>query len=161
MANEKFKQEMSAFIGKLQKAVDDASDKNVMEAIGAEAIKLIVKRTRLGYGVAENLGVKERLKAMKPHSESYQKWRKKNAGKLSGMTRPAMQNLTMSGSMLDNMIMRVSNKSVFITTADAQKAAYQEQAGRIFNRLSELEVKQLRIFFIRTFKSLLKINKLV
>ncbi len=158
--NEAFKNSMAAYIGKIQKAVDEASNKNVLQAVGTEAIKIIVKRTRLGYGVAENLGVKERLKSMRPHSESYQLWRKKNRGKLSPMTTPTRQNLTMSGDMLNNMTLRVSQKSVFISTQFADRAAYQADAGRVFNRLSELEVKQLRLFFMRNFKDLLKLNNL-
>lgn len=162
MAKSLFKESMARYIGNLQKAVNEASkNKNVLQTVGIEAIKLIVKRTRLGYGVSENLGVKERLKAMKPHSESYQIWRKKNAKKLSSMTTPTRQNLTMSGDMLNNMTLDVKNTSVFISTKYAQRAAYQEEAGRIFNRLSELEVKQLRLFFFRKFKGLLKTNKIV
>lgn len=160
--NESFKNAMAAYIGKIQQVVDEAANnKDVLKALGSEAILLIVKRTRLGYGVADNLGVKERLQAMRPHSESYQMWRKKNRGKLSPMTTPTRQNLTMSGAMLNNMTMRVGQKSVFISTQYADRAAYQEDAGRIFNRLSELEVKQLRLFFFRKFKDLLKSNKVV
>ena len=161
MAGNRFKEEMAEYIGRIQKVINEATkDKDVLKAIGNEAIMLIVKRTRLGYGVAENFGVKERLKSMKPHSEKYQIWRKKNKAKLSPMTTPARQNLTMSGEMLDNMTLQIKGSKAIVSTKFADRASYQQKQGRIFNRLSELEVVQLRLFFLRNFKSLIKSNKL-
>ena len=131
------------------------------------AISLIVKRTRLGYGVNVQFGSKQKLKKL---SDGYIK-RRARAKNLFELTSPKTSNLTMTGQMLESMrvLDRVNGKvSIGPTGArgnkqpsNAKVAAYQEKQGRIFNRVSQLEYQQVLRFYRRSFGDLLRRKRLL
>lgn len=152
------------------------SRKRDLEAMGEEAIRLIVVRTRLGYGVDRPRAKRKRLKSLSP---SYIEVRKGKIAfftlgkgqkrrivsyvpdkkpELSEFTRPTRSNLTFTGKMLDSMrvkdiVVRRNRVSIGPDRRSRGKgltnekiATYQEQMGRVFNNLSDLEVKKLARF---------------
>lgn len=132
-----------------------------MRAIGEFMIEKIRVRTQLGNGVTDNLAEKSKLK---PLSKKYIEQRKIFSG-LSTMTTPKRSNLTRTGSMLDSLKIKSMSKTAIrigpsgsdrFGVSNSSKAYWQEKMGRIFLRLSFQEVKQIRIFWLRTFKLLLK-----
>jgi hypothetical protein len=137
-----------------------------MGLIGDFLIEKIRIRTQLGYGVDKHLSEKTKLK---PLSKKYIEQRKVMSY-LSGMTTPKKSNLTRTGSMLDSLkVKSMSNKAIRIGPTGSEmfgvstssKAYFQEKMGRIFLRLSSQEVKQVRIFWLRSFSDLLKGKKFV
>lgn len=146
----------------ISKAVSPSS----LRPVGRFAVDLIVKRTRLGYGVDNNFGIKSRLK---PLSQRYQEFRKKYQA-LSSTTRPTKSNLTLTGQMLKSMkVLSVSDNKIILAPSgrrndglsNLEVASFQEEQGRIFNRLSNLEYKQLIRFYRKNFGDLLKKKKLL
>lgn len=121
---------------------DKLTSKDSMQELGDEAAQLIKKRTRLGYGLDKQGGVKQKLK---PLSESYKRERK--ATGVASSTSPSKSNLTNTGAMLDNIGATASKGKVTIGFDDKfqeQKAEWVAEGGRPFNNLSEAELKQLR-----------------
>lgn len=131
----KLKQLMDAIVDKMR-------SKQSMQAIGDSAAALIKKRTRLGYGVAQSGGTKQKLK---PLSDGYKKQRKANG--VAASTTPNKSNLTNTAKMLDNIQATASEGKATIGFSDReqeQKAEWVSEGGRPFNNLSEAEIKQLR-----------------
>jgi len=153
------------FVARLNSVIEEATGPNEMRQIGGFIIKKIAIRTQLGYGVSENLSEKSKLK---PLSTNYIEQRKVFSS-LSGLTTPKRSNLTRTGSMLESLKIKAIGKnsisigpdgSDMFGVSNSSKAFWQEKAGRIFLRLSIQEVKQVRIFWLRTFSDLLKAKKL-
>ncbi len=149
------------FVKRLNSTIERVNGPAEMRAIGDFMIEKIRVRTQLGNAVMENLTEKSKLK---PLSKKYIEQRKVFSS-LSSMTTPKRSNLTRTGSMLDSLKIKSMSKTairVGPTGADmfgvsnSSKAYWQEKMGRIFLRLSFAEVKQIRIFWLRTFKLLLK-----
>lgn len=162
-----WKNDLSKFVRKIEVSLGKAMGANPMKALGREAVRLIVKRTRLGYGVDRDLGAKSRLK---PLSARYVDWRQKNKRQLSGFTTPRRSNLTKTGQMLDSMtILETSKGRVVIGPSGARKgsrlsnqkvAEFVTKQGRPFNYLSELEFNQLVRYYRRTFGDLVRNQRL-
>jgi hypothetical protein len=125
----------------MEKLVEEASSPEYMKQLGDEAASLIRKRTRLGYGVAEQGGNKGKLE---PLTEPYVKQRKIKA---TGPTTPKKSNLTQKGDMLDALSSKPNgNGSIeigFTDAHEAQKAVWTSKL-RPFNNLSKAEISQLR-----------------
>lgn len=158
--------QLNKFFKKIDSVILDAKKKPLMEALAKEAITLVVKRTRLGYGVSRNLGTRSSLKRL---SETYVKYRR-SFRDLSATTRAGKSNLTLTGDMLNSMkITRLKDGSVSIGPTgtnrrgelNSQIAVYNAQRGRTFNRLSLNEFNQLRRFYRKSFGDLLKKRKLL
>lgn len=154
------------FKEKLSLSISLAVAPSSLRPLGKFAIDLIVKRTRLGYGVDDNFGIKSRLKSL---SQRYIEFRKQYP-RLSGSTRPTKSNLTLTGQMLGSMkVLRVVDNKIVLGPSgnrndglsNAEIAGFQEDQGRIFNRLSGLEYKQLIRFYRKNFGDLLKKKKLL
>lgn len=143
---------------KLTKAKDELQDK--LLEVGEEAVTLIRKRTRLGYGVSEQGGKKKRLKKLdegntkKPYTK-----RRKNIS-LSSLTTPAKSNLTQSGAMLDDLeATKTSNGNIeigFSTELSEDKATWNTDKGRPFNNLSKSEQRQLKDMLTEKLEKILK-----
>lgn len=149
--------DLERFISRLEKTVKDAASAPQCKALGEEAIRLIVKRTRLGYGVTTQ-GIKQPLKKLSP---GYIKFRKKQ--NLSEFTTPSRSNLTFTGQLLDSMrVMFVSQGRVVVgpkglrnsKLTNEKLAEYVAKAGRPFNNLSEQEESQLVRYYRRLFGDL-------
>lgn len=147
---------------RIKKATGASISRQQMQALGEEAVNLVVKRTRLGYGVPNQFGEKSKLRGL---SGQYIKFRTQFKN-LSSTTTSGRSNLTLTGQMLDSVrvITAQDGKVRFGPTGgrsdtpftNAQVAYFQEQQGRIFNRISQLEYQQLLRFFRRNFGDLLQ-----
>lgn len=125
----------------MEQLVKEATSPTYLKELGDEAAKLIQKRTRLGYGVAEHGGTKGKFE---PLTEPYVKVRKVKA---TGPTTPKKSNLTLTGQMLDNITSRVTgNGQVEVGFADADASQKAEWVSKLrpFNNLSKPEIAQLR-----------------
>ena len=149
------------FVRRLNSTIEKTNGPAEMRAIGEFMIEKIRVRTQLGNAVMENLEEKTKLK---PLSQKYIEQRKSFLN-LSVLTRPKMSNLTRTGSMLDSLKIKSMSRAAIrvgptgndmFGVSNSSKAFWQEKMGRIFLRLSFQEVKQIRIFWLRTFKLLLK-----
>lgn len=160
------KQDLTKFFNKIEKIIKDAVKPAALKPIGQFAVDIIVKRTRLGYGVKQNYGQKEKLK---PLSKSYVEQRKKS--KLSAFTNPGRSNLTRTGQMLESMrVLTVQYGKVVIGLSgarndsrytNAQIAEFNEDRGRVFNKVSKLEFSQILREYRRQFGDLLSKRGLI
>jgi len=152
---------------RLKDSIDDAVKPASLKPIAEFTIKLIVKRTRLGYGVAKQFGSKARLKEL---SLSYKEFRK-DFKDLSPYTSARKSNLTLTGQMLTSMrILFMKNKKITIgpdgqrndsSKSNAEIADFQAKKGRVFNRVSALELNQIVREYRRSFGDLLKKKRLL
>lgn len=134
-----FEQDMAKVFKELEKP-------ELMQEIGDAAAERLVKRTRLGKGVAENGAEAQPLK---PLSDGYKDSRKKNRGGLSPLTTPGKSNLTRTSQMLNSIkALRPSRGKVLITPTGSRSESdltNEEVAGyvsrdRPFLNLSKAEV---------------------
>lgn len=166
------RKDLSAFMGNLRGAIKDVVKAEALKPLADEAIRLIVKRTRLGYGVGGDGDERTRLAAL---SSSWiaQRARYADAGLLSDFTTVPRSNLTFTGQMLDSMqLIRIAQGRIVIGPkgyrtdplsrgiSNEQVANYVAKAGRVFNNLSRLEQAQLVRFYRRTFGDLLRNKRL-
>ena len=149
MADEfKAENQIQKIIAKLRKTISGVFGGEALELLGAEAAKIIRRRTRLGFGVSKSDSARFRLRALQ--SDSYKLMRKENSDQLSEFTAPNKSNLTLYGDMLDDLgvtKINVRRESVLIGFAkksSLDKATWNTDSGRPFNNLSTLEIKQLR-----------------
>lgn len=135
-ASDDIKKAMKA-LKNIQKEVED----NLID-VGQEAVELIKKRTRLGYGVEDQGKPKTKLKKLSP---GYINQRKRN--KPTGPSTPAKSNLTYSGDMLDALEAKKKQDNKieigFKNSEEEKKAEYVSE-DRPFNNLSKAEIKQLQ-----------------
>jgi hypothetical protein len=160
----------------------DMVKRQVMQALGKEAVRLIVVRTRLGRTarrttVKNELGeIKNRvvtLRQIKAHSATYREHRRQYQDFLSPMTRWNKQNLTYSGQLLASIgVRRVSERNVVIGAdrkahrdlltgenegfTNIDLAQWVTEQGRPFLELSSLDDKKLVRFYRRKFSDLLR-----
>jgi len=136
-----------------------------IEPMGREAIRLLVVRTRLGYGVSRQEGNRGKLKSLSP---AYVQFRQRYRN-LSPFTRPRRSNLTLTGQMLDSMqIIKASNRTVIIGPKGRRRdgennediAKWVQKAGRPFLNISRTEQIQLIRFYRRTFGDLARNRRL-
>jgi hypothetical protein len=131
------------------KSIEKAATDSFLE-VGKEAVKLIRKRTRLGFGVRTQGGNKKRLDKL---SEGYKKTRKRV--KPSGPTTPAKSNLTYTGDMLDDLRAKEKNANkveIGFSSGESEDKAGWVSKDRPFNNLSKAETKQLQQMLVKTVK---------
>lgn len=152
---------LTKVIRELRRRVGDALETKHMRVLAEEAIRMIVVRTRLGYGVRANDEKRSKLEAL---SKPYVEYRKRNRSDLHRLTRPGRSNLTFTGQMLDSMqVTKLKFGQVHVGTrgrrtdgkTNEQIAYYVTKQGRPFNNLSDLELKKIRRFFENTLRSAL------
>lgn len=161
----KLDQQLRGFSDRLKQSIVAARSPKVLREMGEKAIELIVKRTRLGFGVESHGQERERLKALSP-GYVIQRGRFES---LSSFTAPKRSNLTLTGQMLDSMaVLRVGQGSVVVGPSgtrddgltNAEVAGYVTAGGRPFNFLSRLEQEQVVRFYRNRFGDLLKNRRL-
>ena len=157
--------QVGKFLSRVKNLVLSAAKPNVMRELGNEAIRIIVKRTRLGYGAdPKTIGARIKFPSHKP---SYVEFRQKNRAFLSPLTKPKRSNLTLSGQLLDSMkIKSIKARSAVIGPSggrsgrfagnlnNEQLASVLAKQGRTFNNLTIPEVKQLARFYRTRFGDL-------
>lgn len=165
MAKKTAANQLSDIVKRIDASLTDATNRKQMRALAIEAIKLIQKRTRLGYGVKQNFGKREVLDELSP---KYFNQRKRM--QLSSRTTPRKSNLTRTGHMLFSMGIIEEKKGEIVIgptgsnedgISNLSVAEYQEGQGRTFNRISLNEFNQLRRLYRKNFGDLLKKRKLL
>lgn len=161
MANLSGVRSLEEIVKNLKESVNEARRPDIFRNLAKFSIDIIVKRTRLGYGVDKFLEPKSKLR---PLADSYVKQRRKT--KLNALTSAKKSNLTRTGQMLDSIkILSVSQKSAVIgptgsrsdsSSTNEQIVAYNAEKGRVFLNLSDLEYAQVFREYRRTFGDLLK-----
>lgn len=167
MATSKAVLQLQQFKAKVEKAVKESISPNVMRILGDFALNLIVKRSRLGYGVEENFGPRYKFDKLSPN---YIKSRKRFRG-LSSTTSPSKSNITRTGQLLLSMRVTEAKEGKFrIEPTGSRKdgpltnkelAEILAKKNRTFNRLSQPEYQQLLRFYRRTFGDLLRKRNLL
>lgn len=131
---------------------------------------MILKRTRLGFGVGGNGEKREKLKDLKgrpkPYKSTIQKReRLKKRGELSSETTVVKSNLTMTGQMLNAISYRVKKLGGIIFIKDSSRrdgrntnkeVAKYVSKDRPFFHLSDSEIRQLKREAVKIVKSKLK-----
>jgi len=158
--------EVKAFFKKIDTTLKDAKSKDIYRSLAEELITIIVKRTRLGYGVAANLGPRSKLKALSPkYVDARRKFRR-----LDSSTSPKKSNLTRTGQMLRSVqIISFSKAKVIVgpkgSRDDGKRnediAQYNADRGRVFNKLSINDYNQIRRIYRKQFGDLLKKRRLI
>lgn len=147
---------------RIENTMDVAIDANTMRDLAKFTIDLIVKRSRLGYGVSDNFGQKFKFPRLSP---LYIR-RRKLSPYLDDTTSATKSNITFTGQLLSSVkITKIKKGSITIgpsgTRSDSkitneQLAAILADKGRSFMRLSQLEFNQLLRFYRKTFGDLLR-----
>lgn len=163
MANRsRIKNDLKGLFTKVRKAIGPAQNKLVLKILSAEAISIIVKRTRLGYGVRSEGGERFKLSSI-PWSDKYKLIRK--TAPLDSTTAPKKSNLTFTGQMLRSIkVIKITGNTIVIgptgTRDDGQTnmevAASNAKRGATFMMLSKNEHAQLIRLARRSFTDLLK-----
>lgn len=163
MANKsRIKNDLKGLFAKVRRAIGPAQNKLVLKLLSAEAISIIVKRTRLGYGVKKEGGERFKLSSI-PWSEKYKLIRK--TAPLDETTSPKKSNLTFTGQMLRSVkVIKMTGNTIVIGPTgsrddgltNSEVAADNAKRGRTFMALSGNEHKQLTRLARRSFTDLLK-----
>lgn len=157
----------------IEKAIGEAlrkvGSREVMAEVGKEAAEMVRVRTRLGFGVKESLGEREKLKPLSDSTKqvragkiAFKKIRGKsipfppdldeNKAKLSEFTTANRSNLTMTGQYLESWkpISTQENKVVIGPTGtrkdgltNQKLGEYLEENGRPHAYLTSIEYKRV------------------
>lgn len=165
--SDKVTRSLKKLFKRIETDLNETIKREQMIKLGLFAADLIRKRTRLGYGVDRQFGSKSKLKALSPR---YVKFRKQY-NLLAQSTTPKKSNLTLTGQMLDSVtITKVENGSIKVgptgkrfdnDKTNIQIAQYNQDKGRTFNRISQLESQQILREFRRSFGDLLRKRQLI
>lgn len=162
-----FRQDINNFVGDLVTVLKEVSSQRAMREYGKFAAKLIVARTRNGFGVVKTGAKSKRLAKLAESTKE----RRRRSPNLSPFTTSGKSNLTFTGAMLDSIgVKSVSNQTVTIGANRRRRkggvtnedvAAFAEAGSsnrpkRQFLNLSSSELKQLTREFSNTFDKALK-----
>lgn len=136
--------------------------RDTLPEIGSKMKEMVLERTRKGYGIPKN---GQRISKLKKLERSYVDFRKKYKH-LSSETTPAKSNLTLTGSMLDNLNVRTNYQKWTATLKPAgrdrygisnkKKAGYAHDSGRPFLYLSPKEEKELVKIYEKDLNKIIK-----
>lgn len=167
MAQTKAKLALKNIMKRIEAAIDDAMSPKELRQLALEAIDIIVKRTRLGYGVSNNFGKKEKFPKL---SEQYIK-RRLSDKKLAATTSPKKSNITDTGQLLNSIgIFKERKGAISIGPQGTRddglsnsqlKIHLENRHNRYFLYVSELEFRQLVRIYRKTFGDLLRKRKLL
>lgn len=154
--------DLKSILNKLSKTVQESIDRVTMQKVGDFTALLIVKRTRLGYGVNDNFGEKKKLAGL---SLNYIKARKRNG--VDSTSSAKKSNLTKTGQMLKSVKAKYKSKGIVIikptgtrddgnTNEDIARYNAERSPSRVFNRVSALEFQQILRYYRKTFGDLVK-----
>jgi hypothetical protein len=160
---ESVKQQITRISREISASLNSTIDSNFMRQVGEEAKWLIFVRTKLGYGVGSQGGVKQKLKPLSPFYIELRKILKKES-MLDPSTSPKKSNLTNTGQMLASIqVKRASNGIVWLgpmgyrdDRLTNEQVANTVSKDRPFMFLSDLETKKLKRFAQNNFTSVFK-----
>lgn len=140
----------------LQLKINEGLSKGTSQSKMQELINFLAgevkKRTRLGYGVDSPGANRKGLKALSPNYIKKRRLDKKR-GRLHPDTTPSKSNLTRTGQMLNSLQGKAQSGRKGIINLKASRndgktnpeiAGYNEEKGRKFMNLSNLELKRAR-----------------
>lgn len=167
MATSKATLATKKFTDKIKNQLKVSISPQVMRKLSEFALSLIVKRSRLGFGVKENFGTRFKFPRL---SDSYIQQRKRFKG-LSFTTSPSKSNITRTGQLLLSMKVTTVKAGQFTIEPTGKRrddpltntelAEILATKNRTFNRLSQLEYNQLVRFYRKTFGDLLRKRNLL
>ena len=115
---------------------------SVLNRAGADLVKRIKDRVRLGYGCASDGGSKSKFKSLAAATIKSREWLK-GKGKLASYSSPGKSHLTATGAMMDNLAHQVKSgvlTILFPSRKEADKAKINSET-RPFMHLTKTEVK--------------------
>lgn len=147
-----------------------AVDSNDLLHICKFVADMIIRRTRLGFGVRDNGEKREKLAELKgrpkPYKSTIQRRETlKERGQLSNETTPTKSNLTMTGQMLNAISYKVKKLGGIIFIKDStrrdgkntnKEIAEYVSKNRPFFHLSDSEIRQLKREAVKLVRSKLK-----
>jgi hypothetical protein len=150
--------EIDRFTTKLQKQFGKIVTTTSMQMLGAEQVRQMKIRVRLGYGVRKELGKREAFKSLKHHSPSYTRYRELNSDQLDPETSPKMQNLTFTGQLVrDIRVIKYRKDSFVLGHSDKKRdgdsfsnkklSKWVQEQGRPYMYVTDLEYKKLLRFY--------------
>lgn len=161
--------DLNKILKRIDKSIVEVTKPVVLKDVAKFTVDLVVKRTRLGYGVEKNFGQRKKLGPLK---DTYVDKRKKDG--VDGTTTPKKSNLTNTGEMLRSLDYTVRDATIIISPTgsrnvnlaeyNAEQVTYANgytKPARVFNRISELEFQQVLRFYRKAFTNLLKKLQLV
>lgn len=162
----KLQNDLTSKFKAIANSITEPKNSRQLAELGQIAVDLIVKRTRLGYGVAKNGGKRFKLAAL---SDAYVKQRKKD--RLSKFARPKKSNLTKTGQMLESVkVLKVSRGVITVGPQGVRRDGISnddlaiwnaKRKGRSFIYLSDNEFNQLRRAYRKMFGDLLRKKRLL
>jgi len=165
----KVEKQMMRFTKLLRKVVDDTASKEVMEAVGNQAVEIIKRQARLGNdyktgGKFKNL------------SDSYISKRNKYKSELDPRTRPKRSNVTATGQLIESLkLSDIRARSVEVEASgnrkggspfdsgkktNAEVAYWVEYHGRHFLGLNDKTREQLTRFYKRIVDAVVRRSKI-
>lgn len=166
--------QLNKFFSTLQSVVKAAVKPLQMRYLANETIKIVVKRTKLGYGVLDNGGERDNFDALSTKyirkRKNLRSQNKKHARRghhsalvLDASTNPEKSNLTFTGQMLRSLAYEVKDGEITIkpegTRDDGLRnydvAQWCSEKGRTFNRMSRAEENQVFRIYRKRFGDLL------
>lgn len=154
---------LAKMVDRLKAGLAKSVSKEQMRKLGEEATRLIVKRTRLGYGVQKEGGERFPLSSIS-WTDRYKKLRK--TFPLDETTRPRKSNLTLTGQMLRSIkVIKIDGKSVTIAPTGWRSekgldnetvAAGNAKRGRVFLNLSANEYAQIARVYRKSYTDLMR-----
>jgi len=163
---------LNGIFDRIEKAIGETIQPANIRITARFARDLIVKRTRLGYGVNNEFAAKSKLKPLSPR---YKTFRKTFQFLDRSSTTPNKSNLTLTGQMLASVDIvgeerrAVSTKIILApkgnrwdtSDTNADIAKYNAERGRTFMNVSELEYKQILRFYRKSFADLFRKRSLL
>jgi len=149
----KVKAQITQILNNIIKDVRSQVAKQRMQLLANEALRLILERTRAGFGVKDSGGRISKLKKLSP---KYVAYRKRNRRLLSSTTSPETSNVTFTGQMLESLkVQQAANGRASIRAPGKHKSGpsnekivlYLAGQGRVFLNLSKTEVDKLLYFY--------------
>lgn len=141
----------------LKVTIDTLKSKKTLQKLGDETSERIVKRTRLGKGVMENLADAHPLPQLKDSTKKERK-RLKKAGRLTGpRATPAKSGLNRTGEMLGDVKAKAQkgDLKIILNSAESKKKAedlIKLNQGFTFLNISNAEFKGM----LKSFSSILQ-----
>ena len=150
--------EIDRFTSKLKKQFGKIVTTSSMAMLGAEQVRQMKIRVRLGYGVRKEFGKRQAFKSLKHHSPSYTLYREQNRDKLDPETAPRMQNLTFTGQLVRDIRVIKYRKDSFVLGhstkgrkdddfSNRKLSQWVQEQGRPYMYVTDLEYKKLLRFY--------------
>lgn len=138
--------DLKAFKAKIDKALDELVSPKTLKTVGDFEADLVKRRSRLGYGVPQDGGGKQKFKELAPSTIKARKRKK-----LAGETTPKKSNLTETGQLLNDLVSKIEGRSTVIGhSKDRNKrigAFHQTGGGKLPQRrylgLAKEDIKQI------------------